>query len=403
VLKRRGAREVGGLLVLFVLLIAIAAFYEQVGQERVASNAPTTTNAQAEGVRALYLLFEREDVRTDPLKSPWTELGNRDGLLVFVEPPASDRPLERGDLAVLEKWIRAGGTLLDLVADPPIEQPLDPSNTISGDCGATAGPEDLHEVAVNASARSPLLGGVQSLSIRSKQRLTLAKDAPYTVLARDPDGVVAVEKPLGNGHIIIVANRYGATNAGLAQADNAVFLVNIARAAAGSSGRVVRFDEYHHGVGFAEKTAAASGGLWSSTPLAFLQLLAAGLLLLYNGNRRFGPARVIRPPSLRASTDYVNSMARLYRRAGAADIAAETLYSRFLRDLKRALDVPADTGIAQITRMAQQKYGPAAGGLQDLLLRGEAVAAGQRLTEADMLNLAQQIEQYRRVCQLVGV
>jgi len=92
-----------------------------------------------------------------------------------------------------------------------------------------------------------------------------------------------------------------------------------------------------------------------------------------------------------------------YRRAGAADIAIEALYARFVRDLRRALDVPTDAGIPQIVRIAEQRFGPAATGLQSLLLHGEAVVAGHRVSEPDMLNLARQIEQFRRVCQLVGV
>src|SRR5207248_4434428 len=117
-------------------------------------------------------------------------------------------------------------------------------------------------------------------------------------------------------------------------------------------------------IGVAERAADKKDDVWNSTPLpwrlALFHLAAVGLLLVYNGNRRFGPARVTPVVTLRASTDYVNSMARLYRRAGASDIAIETLYSRFLRDLRRALDVPNDAGIAFIARTAQQKFGPQA-------------------------------------------
>jgi len=185
-----------------------------------------------------------------------------------------------------------------------------------------------------------------------------------------------VEKPLGSGHVILVANRYGATNAGIGEADNAVFLVNIAQFAAGRA-RIIRFDEYHLGVGFAQRTVSAKDSLWSSTPLplrlATIHLLAAGLLFLYNGNRRFGPVRIPRAVSTRASTDYVNSMARLYRRAGASDIAIETLFLRFARDLKRALDLPADVAAAQIARAAEQRFGPASAGLPNLLFRAKAL------------------------------
>jgi len=407
VLKRRGTKEIGGLLVLFVLLIAVATFYEQVGQERVASNAPTTANTQADGVRALYLLYQREGIATEPLKASWTNLGVNDGLLVFVEPTDNDRPIGGEDIKVLDQWIRAGGTLLDLVSDPPVEQPLQPSNTVSGDAGATAGAPEVHEVQIDSASGSQLVSGVANLSVRSLVRITLAKDAPYRVIARDAGGPIAVEKPMGKGRVILVADRFAATNAGLAQADNAVFLVNIARKTAADSGKAVRFDEYHHGMGFAERVALDKHGIWDSAPLAWrlaiLHLAALGLLLLYNGNRRFGPALVNLPVRLRASTDYVNSMARLYRRAGAADIAVETLYTRFLRDLKRALDVPTDAGITYIARLAQQKFGAGAEGLQQLLIQGEGVVAGQRVTEQYMLHLAKQIEHYRRVCQLVGV
>jgi hypothetical protein len=392
---------------LFVLLVAFAAFYEQVGQERVASNAPTTTNTHPEGVRALYLLYAREGFHTDTLKAPWSELGDTDGLLVFVEPPDPDRPITPEDARILERWVRAGGTLLDLVSEPPVEQPLTPSDHLTGDCGATAGDPTPHAVPVDQSVKSPLLNGVETLSVSSSQRLVLAKDARYTVLARDASGVIAVDKQLGKGRVVIVANRYGATNQGIAEADNAAFLVNIALRASDGKRLTVRFDEYHHGVGFADATVATTGGVWANTPLplrlGFLHLLAASLLLLYTANRRFGPVQHTAQISHRASTDYVNSMARLYRRAGAADIAVESLYSRFVRDLRRALDVPADEGIAQLVRVAEQRFGPAVGGLQPLLLRGEAVLAGQRVSEPDMLNLARQIEQFRRVCQLVGV
>ena len=287
-----------------------------------------------------------------------------------------------------------------------VEQPLDPRNMVTGDCGATAGSPDAHEVTIDRAPQPDLLAGVHSLSVSSRQRLTLAKDAPYTVLARDGQGIIAAQKQHGKGRVVLVANRFGATNAGLAQADNALFLVSIARGAVGRTGHTVRFDEYHHGIGFAQKTAMG-GGLWAAVPLpwrlALMHLGAAGLLLLYNGNRRFRIAWTAVPTTTRASTDYVNSMARLYRRSGAADIALEIIYLRFVRDLRRAVDAPNVTGVAQLASLSQQKYGPVTAGLQEVMARCEGVVAGERVSENDMLNLARKIEQYRRACQLVGV
>ncbi|HLJ53657.1 MAG TPA: DUF4350 domain-containing protein [Chthonomonadaceae bacterium] len=406
-LKRRGSREVGGLIILFVLLIGIAAFYEKVGQERVAAGAPTTVNTGSDGVRALMLLYRDEGTAVEPLTTPWNDLGPGDGLLIFVEPGDTDRrPTEAEDKA-LERWVRAGGTFLDLVAEPPLDQPLNPKDPVEGDCGAKGGATELHDVPVMTKADPQLLGGVATLSVQSSQRLLIAKDAPYALLAQDASGPIAAEKRLGAGRVIAIANRHGATNAGLAEADNALLLVNIARLAAAASHRRVRFDEYHHGVGFAENTSGAGDSEWNSIPLpwrfAILYLLGACLIIVYNGNRRFGPARFVMPIALRASTDYVNSMARLYRRAGAADIAIEILYTRFLRDLKRTMDVPNEAGLAFVATAAEQRYGQAAFGLRSLLMHGESIHAGQRVAETDMLNLAKQMEEFRRALQLVGV
>jgi hypothetical protein len=404
--QRRGRKELWGLGVLFVVLIGLAVYYEQVGQEKVATNAPSASNSHKEGVRALYLLYQREGLHTETLKTPWSELGPQDGLLVFVEPPDPDRPVTSRDIEVLERWIRQGGTLLDLMAAPPAVQPLNPIDPVTGDMAAFPASEAKHVVDCSPSP-SPLLRDVHRLSIASSQRLAPDRNAPYSILAQDDEGIVAAAKPLGKGHVIVIANRYGATNTGIAEEDNAILLMNIAHEATGHANHAIQFDEYHHGVGFAQPTASGQSGLWESTPiplrLVCYHLAGFALLLLYNGNRRFGPARYVPPVTFRSSTDYVNSMARLYRRAGAADIAFEVFYTRFVRDLRRALDVQAETGSAHLVRQAQKRFGEAVQGLQGVMLQGEAVLAGQRLHEADMLHLARQIEHFRRVCHLVGV
>lgn len=177
-LKRSGNREIIVLLVLFCALVGIAVFYEQIGQERQAANLPTTSNAQSDGIRGLDPLLQREGMRAEPLRTPWSVLSPEDGLLVFVEPQAQDRPITAEDLAILERWIHQGGTLLDLVSDPPIDQPLSKDNPVTGDCGAHGYISPPAEVPVNRSANSPLLRDVAALSVVTKQRLSLAAGPP---------------------------------------------------------------------------------------------------------------------------------------------------------------------------------------------------------------------------------
>ena len=75
--------------------------------------------------------------------------------------------------------------LLDM--KPPSSIALDPKNTLTGDSGAKAADPTRHDAPVNVSSGSRRLAGVNTLTVSSKQRIILAKDAPYTILAQDSD------------------------------------------------------------------------------------------------------------------------------------------------------------------------------------------------------------------------
>ena len=130
-------------------------------------------------------------------------------------------------------------------------------------------------------------------------------------------------------------------------------------------------------------------------------MLAAFLIAVYNANVRFGPAKRLEFPSYRPSTEYVNSLARLYRRANAQDIVIETIYKAFLHEMHSRLDAPPDADVARVAELAERKFGWNQGPLRDIMNRCDSIVGGRKPADAEMLELARKIENYRRKADLV--
>jgi hypothetical protein len=392
--------EALGLALLFVIFIAAALFYERRTQEILTPSTPSAFNASAQGVKALSLLLEEQGYVVTRLDRPWNALNADYGLLFLIEP--FQRPVAKDELDSLKTWTQAGGTVLYLVDVPP--RPLDPADTVFGDVEVIAGPKEPVEIAPDY--RSPFTRQARTLRFQSAVRLKPRRGAGYQTLFRDESGALMLAKRSGKGQLLIAAGPSLASNAGIREADNALFLVHLAAVAIGDTKRKIAFDEYHHGVGFARAESAGEAGRLQSAPLPlqllFWHLAALGLLLVYNGNRRFGRPASLPPPARSMPLDYIHAMARFLRRAGAADASIETLYLRFQRDLSRQLHLPTDSPATGLYPKAAELYNIDPDALKRLAARCEQIVAGERIAEAEMLELARQIEQFRRRCGLVG-
>ncbi|HZT41711.1 MAG TPA: DUF4350 domain-containing protein [Chthonomonadaceae bacterium] len=398
----RGSPEIWGLAALFVVFLVAVAYYQRIAQETTAHDEPSSLNAQGPGLKAFYLLLQQEGYRVDRLETTWNALDRRQGLLVAAEPFDRDRGIQPSEMRSLRRWVQQGGSVLYFVGAPP--RPPDPGDIVFGDVAVSSGPPDLERIkpAVSTATTSDVV----DIAVRSPVRLSVPPNSGYTTLFADSEGAIAITKPLGKGRLFVVAGPIAASNDSIREADNAVFLVNIVAETAGKTGKTVVFDEYHHGVGFDQANGSGEGGLWAATPLplrlTLFHLLVLGALIVYNGNRRFGRPRSVSLPAYRPSTDYLDSMARLFRRAGGADIVLQMLYTRFARDLARHLDLQPDTPTAQLMSVAERRYGPDGGALERLMARCRAIEAGQRIDEPEMLRLVQEIEALRRRYRLVG-
>lgn len=404
--RPRGRIEIWGLVLFFALFLVLATVLNKAGQSAVPNTAPSSLNAKPLGAKALYMLLEQVGYRVDRLEAPWGTLGREDGLLVAIEPFDKDRPFSPAENATLTKWVRDGGSLLLITQQPQDAQPDDP---LGGDMTIVSSGSNVRLTAGPAVSDTPWTKNIKRISIQTQVRLHPLPGTGYQTLFQDDEGAFVVQKSIGKGHLIVAANDLFTSNDGLkntVQDDNALFVVNVAAATVGTTGHTVLFDEYHHGVGF--ETAVDRGEQWyQAAPLPLVlglyHLGAFGLLLVYNGNRRFGLARPLTHAVYRPSTEYVGSMAKLYKRAHAGDIAVQTLYGKFLRDLTRKLDLPPDAPTGQILQYAERTFGANAAPLPALLGRCEQiVAGGERVSDAEMVNLVREIETVRRRLDLVG-
>lgn len=403
---KHSGRDLLGLAILFVAFIAALLGFERVSQETVSRDTPSTLNAQGPGAKALFLLLEKEGFSLERMEAPWTTLRPSVALLTVIEPLDRSRRITAEEMKALKTWIEAGGTVLFMVTLPPRD--LDKKDEIVGDLAIVRGDDQAKDLKP-FEPDSPYVRSVDTLHIASPVRLRAGQNAHYHTLFRDDDGAMAMAKEMGKGHVVVLANSVAASNEAISKGDNAILLYNIAQEAVKNGGHTVAFDEYHHGVGFESHDGDGPGdaSLFAAAPAPLRYLLlhlgALGILLLYTANRRFGPLQAMHSVAYRPSTDYMGSMARLFRRANSGDIVIATLYRQFLRDLRHRLDLSPDAPLQQLVAAAVRTYGVPEAPLLQLLTTCETIDRGQRITEATMLQLARELDNYRRSFNLVGI
>lgn len=384
-------REIGVLVALFALFSIFSLYLQNISEEVAGPAQPSSFSTAPRGVKALYLLLQKQGYIVDRLKTDYRVLGSEDGLLFAIEP--MERALKAREVQELRRWTQAGGVVIYL-ADARA-RPKDPDDVLFGDVAVISMPEkavELHPV------RSPFTEAVRTVRFKTAARLVANPGGGYQRLLGDASGAVMLHKRVGKGHAFLGTIGTLAGNTEIRNADNAVLFVNIAARAVGSSRKVVLFDEYHHGTGF-QVTGGDKEGVFQTMPpglrLGILHGMALLLLLVYNANRRLGAPLPAMPMGRRPVLDYVSAMAGLLRRAHAADIALLNFYHRFRKELIAGMALPPDTPPDQLSRLAERRYGQQ-GKLAMVLRRCEEVAQGTRISDSELQQLYRDLESLRK-------
>jgi hypothetical protein len=247
---------------------------------------------------------------------------------------------------MLADWVKAGGRLVVAAAQSS------PFDDVTGMRPVGSGPVE-RRITLPPAQATRLTQGVRVVQLDEGREIGSVPDDSVVHIGTQ-DSPRLVSTPVGKGSVVVLADEWALSNAGLPLDDDLALALSIVLPE--GTGRVV-FDEYHHGY-------ASGGGAWDrlpqSTQVSLIQLaLAAALLLVARGWRMGSPV-----PSAgraqRAPLDYVESLAGLLARAKAARPAAETLVKSFERDLVARFGVGARDPATAKAILAQRGLGAAA-------------------------------------------
>lgn len=320
---------VSALLVVATLVFLAIAGTGPAGQGRTGS----VYDAGPGGAAALRRYVEAMGARTTTLQG--STFAPRDARVVLVL--GASELITAEDAQRMRAFVRAGGTLVVATERGVFEQPL----------------LDLYGVRVGgvaAPGRHPLLPVVfadpPASAVSVDQALTFV--LPPGALALSRGATLAAAIADGRGVVVFVGSLLPFVAGGLADADNAHFVLDLVRPAL--AGATIAFDEYHHGFHPSTDVLILLEETWPGRALVFGTVVL--LLYLILSGRRLGPPVPLDARPARSSLEYVRGFAGLVRRSGHGEIARRRLRADLHRGLARALGIdpatPFDRVVARV-------------------------------------------------------
>lgn len=267
-----------------------------------------------EGVAGYAELLRRFDRPVVRLREPPrdTELDPASTLVLL-----DARPVPAEDARAIEEFLRAGGRLLYAGEDPGWLRAID-------DAVPPWQPTPVGRATVPPAAEG--LGRVRSVEADG---VGLWRTT-YNVLLETPDGALAIERPVGQGEVVLLSTASPLQNRLLAEADNAAFGL----AAAGPVARSVIFAESFHGYGAASGLEAVPSMWW----WAFGGLCLAALTFALARGRRLGPPelpdRDLPPARVEFAEALAVQLAKTRPRSEGVQTARRLVRARLARELR---------------------------------------------------------------------
>jgi hypothetical protein len=337
------------ILVSSLLAVALLTTWMQSTQsDESRSYSASTYSTRPGGYKALYDLFAELQLPVERMRTRYSRLESRKGVLVVVDP--HEVPFGGREIKKLNKWIRAGNRLLIFSGGPRYypkppafldSRPI-PQMTRRLKGHSLAKKLGLKSTSSQTAARTVVdvssldLYGVHAISASRFSRW-VKMPSGWTSLIRDKAGSVIAQKTLGKGEIIAISDASIAANRNVGTSQNARLITALALDK--GRPRSILFDEYHHGYSLAESFWTFVG---SSVFGWILLQVFVGLFLFFYGRRAAysGRFRTLERPVGRSSLEYVESMAHVLESSKANRLALEALLQRFLAKLSRRSGVP---------------------------------------------------------------
>lgn len=424
------ARAVALLLLLALCAGAIWAL-GRASTERSSFTAQLSSwSAAPRGGRALFLLAQRARLQPERLQHNLEVIPER-GVIVSVQPASGAAsmlaalflglsPFTDDEVEAIGRWVEEGNTFL-LIADSADElyqgfglrleraqggfeeEELAERRARRRVVGQLEGrwPPPLADAWPALPALAPLDGVAQARVNAQAPEIALedawwraegaASPGPedgYTPLLVTEEGrVVAAQVRRGAGRFVAVSAPYLASNSGLADGDNALFLLNIIDVN-GEGG--LYFDEYHHG--FRDERGLAGylreSGLW----IVVAQLGFLLSLVGWRARRRFGAPLPWFEDEARGAGDYLKAMSQIYRRGGHGPHALEILWADLERRLAARYRLPAElSGEPLLEALARAGQPDLAARARALRGEVERARGGKKIKEEALLSAARAV------------
>lgn len=338
-------RELGLIIVLFGTLIGFTIWGPGRRQPDRDGQPGSTRSAAEHGTYALLRWLEALGYDARRLEFDAWHVPQRAQALWVLAP--REQPFTPDEATATLAWVRAGGTLILVVPEPPTL--LHPNPVLEQLRVSVEAPDDA-PLLISAGVSQPLLTSppVEAVRVESEAVLRFQRD-DYVPLLSGPHGPLLAGIQEGRGYVYLGTALYPFTNQGLRDPASAALVLNLLRRV--PAGSLVLFDEYHHGYDTPPSlrvTAFQRGWGW---PVLYT-LLVVGAYLALSG-RRFGRAVPLRSEvQQRTSAEYVESLALLLRRADQRAYVAEHFHNELKRRLGRAYGfVPPDDDAAFIREL----------------------------------------------------
>ncbi|HTU26631.1 MAG TPA: DUF4350 domain-containing protein, partial [Pirellulales bacterium] len=318
---------------------------------------------------------ERLGYATFPLRAPLrevaAELPSTGNCLItagngFWNPADEDYPA--GDWTSVEKWLRAGNTLIVVTSNPKtLPEPITrlftsdvPRSTADDSLPPTieSSAKRLTTAAAEERASAPTWwGGAMSVATHGPRLNNLPEELR---LAGSDTASVLAGRPLGEGMVYLLLDEHAWTNAGFDRADNAATLARVLQHGIRDDG-VLAFDEYRHGYGRVESFTTLFLSLPGAKDFAAMAL-AWGLFWLWGSTRRLYPADEYRETERHTAMEYIESVAAMNQRARAAPLVVGAVLERvrYLFQKRGILQNSATAVFDSAARHVQSAERPAA-------------------------------------------
>jgi hypothetical protein len=370
---------------LFAALIALNLLFfvdKAADDESEANGSRSSYRATQFGTLAFYTLLKESGYDVSRLEKPLTSLKPHDpDTLIIISPPDALNPDEQ-EFNSLTGWVEAGGTAV--IIDRRIDVTIGAAKVATG--------RPLPALSAGTTQPTPLTRGVTRLSLSDLATRVEVSGTGATYHIGDGGGAVLADTRVGKGRLVMLTDPHVVANNGLGEADNVIAALNLF--ADQPKGKIA-FDEYHHGYG---RSVAGDGlmAYFRGTPVPWMMAQAALLaaVMVYSFGRRFARPIPIRKERRTTNLEFVSSMANITRLARASDLAMQNIYSEFRKRLCRFSRLPSNAETARLAEAAASRAGVDSRELSTLLHRCEELAAGEKVSDSELLKLVSRIRDF---------